>query len=569
MNQSSDFNLVILDLEWNSAYSRRKKGYLNEIIEFGAVRVDEQMRVTDRFSCLVHPQVTKRLNSITTDLTHITDAELENASPFMQAVSRFRRWAGDCVIGTWGSGDILTLIENCRYFAGDGNVPFLHRYADIQAYAAQMLGKTGPEQLGLQSAAEYAGVDSAALDHHRALDDSILSAMVLMQFFTPESFQPYVQVCDEEFYRRITFKTRYITDPDSPLIPEDAFHFTCEKCGAAAKRIGRWSVQGRGIRASFACPDCGYRFHGLVRAKLKYEGVTVNRKATPMPVIEAPRADAKPGEIGNMRLEMPEGVGLLRFPAWETLPGVIHCFSTRLGGVSEKEFAALNLGFTRGDRDENIEENLHRFAKAAGVPMGALTSGKQDHHTVVLRITEREMGAGFWKSAIAESADGLITNLPGIALFVYVADCVPLFFYDPEHRAIGLSHAGWRGTAGGMAKVTVERMQEEFGTDPMKLLAAIGPSIGPEKFEVDTACAEVFIKLPGYESFVRDDGNGKFHVDLWTCNRMFLLESGVLPENITVGGVCTATNSDLVFSHRVTRGKRGSNGAVLMLRSDA
>lgn len=556
-------DLVILDLEWNSVFSRRKKGYINEIIEFGAVRVDDGMHVVDRFSCLVHPQVTKRLNSVTAGLTHITDDALSQGTTFMRAVSRFRRWAGDCVIGTWGSGDILTLIENCRYFAGDGTVPFLERYADIQAYAESMLEKGGPEQLGLTAAAELLGIDPASYDHHRALDDSVLSAAVLEKFYTLESFEPFVQVCDGEFYRRITFKTAYINDPENPLVKPEYLRFTCERCGAEAERSGRWNSLGRTMRASFRCPNCGYRFSAQVRVKLRYEGVTVNRKTAPLPVIEAPR-EAAPGPVGAMELEIENGVGLLRFPAWKSLP-VVHCFSTRLGGVSRNEFAAMNLGFNRGDSDANVTENFSRFAAALGVPMEKITSGRQDHRTVVLRVTEADAGAGIWKEPLAESVDGLVTDVPGLPLLVYAADCVPLYFFDPAHNAIGLSHAGWRGTAAGMAKATVEKMTESFGTDPKDLLAAIGPSIGPERFEVDAPCAEEFLRLPGSGSFVFPQEGGKSLVDLWACNRAFLLAAGVLPEHIALGEVCTSKNSDLVFSHRVTRGRRGSNAALLML----
>lgn len=556
-------DLVILDLEWNSVFSRRKKGYISEIIEFGAVRVDSGLRETDRFSCLVRPQVTKRLSSVTTGLTHITDEALTEAATFMRVVSRFRRWAGDSVIGTWGAGDILTLIENCRYFAGDGRVPFLTRYADIQAYAEQMLGRGGPEQLGLTAAAELAGVDPAPFDHHRALDDSVLSAAVLRKFFTAESFAPYVQVCDEEFYRRITFKTSYITDPNSPLVRPEYLRFTCERCGAEAERAGRWSALGRTMRAGFRCPSCGYRFSAQVRVKQRYEGVTVSRKTVPLPVIEPPR-EAAAGPVGGMELDIADGVGLLRFPAWRALP-VVHAFSTRLGGVSEGEFAAMNLGFNRGDSDERVTENFTRFAGALGVEAQRITAGKQDHHTVVLRVTAQDAGAGLWREPLAESVDGLVTDAPGVPLLVYAADCVPLYFFDPVHRAIGLSHAGWRGTAAGMARVTVEKMAEEFGTDPKDLLAAVGPSIGPERFLVDPPCAAEFLALPGSEAFVFAAGPEKYRVDLWACNRAFLLAAGVLPEHITLGNVCTSQNSDLLFSHRVTRGRRGSNAAVLML----
>ena len=216
--------------------------------------------------------------------------------------------------------------------------------------------------------------------------------------------------------------------------------------------------------------------------------------------------------------------------------------------------------------DENVKENFRLIAQAANIPVENITAGAQDHHTNVRRVTMKNAGTGIWKPKDMESVDGLVTDEPNLPLLIYAADCVPLYFYDPIHHAIGLSHAGWRGTVNGMAKATVEKMQEEFDTRPEDLLAAIGPSIAKECFEVDAPCAEEFLALPDSDKFVTDDGNGKFHVDLWACNRAFLLGAGVLPEHITTGGVCTVCNSDLLFSHRVTRGKRGSNAGFLMLR---
>ena len=479
----------------------------------------------------------------------------------------FKKWAGDCVIATWGTSDILALIENCRYFGGGETVPFLQRYVDLQQYVEKRLDEDGKEQLGLSKAAELLSIDDGALDHHRALDDSVLSAMVLERIYTKDTFRPFIQDCkDPEFYRRITFKTTYICDVNSPLIEKEHLHFTCEKCGGEAKRRGKWTVKNKSLRSIFKCEKCGYEFCGQLRVKQKYEGIIVSRKSIPLPKIEKPRR-AENANIADMRLTIKEnGVGLLTFKAWENIPYLTHCFSTRIGGVSEEEFAAMNLGFNRGDSDENVKENFRLIAQAANIPVENITAGAQDHHTNVRRVTMKNAGTGIWKPKDMESVDGLVTDEPNLPLLIYAADCVPLYFYDPIHHAIGLSHAGWRGTVNGMAKATVEKMQEEFDTRPEDLLAAIGPSIAKECFEVDAPCAEEFLALPDSDKFVTDDGNGKFHVDLWACNRAFLLGAGVLPEHITTGGVCTMCNSDLLFSHRVTRGKRGSNAGFLMLR---
>ncbi len=178
-------NIAILDLEWNAAYSRKLKGYINEIIEFGAVKCGENFQPADTFSCFVRPQVGKRLNSVVAGLTSITQENLTAGIPFMQAVSRFKHWLGYCVVMTWGSGDILTLIENCRYFSGSGQVPFLTRYCDLQRFAQERLGLGTGEQAGLEKVANLLGLDISQMEHHRALDDSLVTLQVLGQVSAP------------------------------------------------------------------------------------------------------------------------------------------------------------------------------------------------------------------------------------------------------------------------------------------------------------------------------------------------------------------------------------------------
>ena len=168
-----DINIAILDLEWNAAYSRRLKGYINEIIEFGAVKCGPDLEHIGTFTCFVRPQVGKHLNPVVADLTSITEEELSSDGiPFMNAVSRFKRWLGGCVLMTWGHSDILALIENCKYFSGSMQVPFLTEYCDLQRYAQEALGLGTSEQTGLEKAAELLGIDLSELSQHRALDDS-------------------------------------------------------------------------------------------------------------------------------------------------------------------------------------------------------------------------------------------------------------------------------------------------------------------------------------------------------------------------------------------------------------
>lgn len=519
----------------------------------------------------MRPQVGKHLNSVVADLTSITEEDLtEEGLLFMNAVGRFRRWLGDCVLMTWGSADILALIENCRYFSGDMRVPFLTKYCDLQRYAQDAMGLTGVGQTGLEKAADLLEIDLSELEQHRALDDSLIALKILQRVRERLDPEAYIQACDREFYRRMTFRTSFIKDIRDPRVRPEHLRFGCPACGGKGVRTGRWGQHNRAFIADFRCRDCGLRFSGRVMIKEKYEGLAVNKKAVPLPVIERPR-EAVGGPTGNMRLDINNGVGVLRFPELEALDFVTHAFSTRIGGVSGKEFAAMNLGYGRGDPEENVEENYRRFAGAAGFRAEGMVCGCQVHKTDIRRVGAGERGIGVWRENDCGSADGLCTDEPGVTLVVFAADCVPVYFIDPRNRAIGLAHAGWRGAAAGMPAVMVRRMAEEFGSEPGELITAIGPSICRDCFEVDEPVAREFLALPESESFVTGpvelpgDGGVKYHVDLWECCRRSLLSAGVREEHITVGGVCTMENSDLLFSHRKTRGHRGSNCAMLAI----
>ncbi len=565
---------MILDLEWNAAYSRRLHGYINEVIEFGAVKCGPGLEKTDTFSCFVKPQVGKRMNPYTAELTNLTVENLSGGLPFMTAVSKFKKWAGDCLLMTWGNSDILTLVENCRYFSGDGHVPFLSRYCDLQRYIQTCLGEESC-QMALSRAAELLELDVSQLEHHRALDDSITALEILRRIRGGPELMPFIQTCDEEFYRRITYKTTYVLDLKDPAVRREDLRFPCPKCGGEARRTARWIQRNKSFRAEFRCSVCGHPFGGRLTVKQKYEGLSVTKKVFPVPIIEQP-GKAGPGPVGGMRLEIAEnGVGVLRFPLFDGA-AVNAAFSTRLGGVSKKEFSAMNLGFGRGDSAEKVAENYRRFCLAAGFEADSLAAGAQEHHVNIRRVSAEQRGVGVWKEKDMEDVDGLCTDDPGVTLVIYCADCVPLYFVDEKRRAVGLAHAGWRGTVAGMAKVMAERMKEEFGSRPEDLLAAIGPSICRDCFEVDEPVAAEFLALPGAERFVSGprkvsyEGGApeiKYNVDLWECNRQFMLEAGLRPEHIALGGVCTMCESRLLFSHRKTRGKRGSNAAFLSLKT--
>ncbi len=263
----------------------------------------------------------------------------------------------------------------------------------------------------------------------------------------------------------------------------------------------------------------------------------------------------------------------LSFPAIEKTGIVTHAFSTRIGGVSKGIWSSMNLSFTRGDDPKDAYENFHRYAVLFGVPDERLVLPYQNHTVNVRVVTGEDGGKGFTRERDYTDVDGLITNVPGLVLTVFAADCVPLLFVDPVHKAIGASHSGWRGTVNRMGKATIEKMKENYGSDPKDIICAIGPSICRNCYEISEDVASEFKKaFPGHEDEILTDdglneaGEHKFHLDLWNANRIVLLDAGVPAGNLSMTDLCTNCNPELLFSHRFTKGQRGNNGAFIMLK---
>ena len=250
------------------------------------------------------------------------------------------------------------------------------------------------------------------------------------------------------------------------------------------------------------------------------------------------------------------------------LDPVPHCFSTRYGGVSEGHLSSLNLGIHRGDRRENVLENYRILGNAVGFRPEQTVFTHQTHTANVVRVGKADRTHGLY-SEVTEERDGLITNEPGVALTVFSADCTPILLYDPVRNAVGAVHAGWRGTAAGIARNCVLAMAREFGTRPKDLRAAIGPCIGPCCFETDRDVPDAMLLALGEDArtAIRDDGNGKFHVDLKLLNALWLQRAGV--EQIDICPACTACEPERFWSHRRVGTDRGSLAAIIMLKEDA
>ena len=259
----------------------------------------------------------------------------------------------------------------------------------------------------------------------------------------------------------------------------------------------------------------------------------------------------------------------LEYPLFQKTGIVKSAFSTRLGGVCEGFYSSLNLSFDRGDDPARVLENFKRIGASMGVAVEDMVLSKQTHTTNVRVVTEEDKGKGVIRERDYTDVDGVITNVPGICLVTSYADCVPLYFVDPVKKAIGLSHSGWRGTVGKIGKNTVQLMQENFGSKPEDLLAAVGPSVCMDCYEVSEDVIgqfkEAFESKYWQELFYKKE-NGKYQLNLWKANELIFLESGILPEHMAITNVCTHCNSKILYSHRTMGNNRGNLCAFLALK---
>ena len=272
------------------------------------------------------------------------------------------------------------------------------------------------------------------------------------------------------------------------------------------------------------------------------------------------------GNMEGMRQREKRGVPYLVFPALEEIPGILHGFSTRLGGVSQDYLFSMNLSFSREKNRENVLENFKRIGEALGFEPEQLVLSDQTHTTNVREVTGKDKGKGILKERDYENVDGLVTNEPGVVLATFYADCVPLFFVDPVKKAVGLSHSGWRGTVNKMGLVTVRKMQQLYHCDPKDIIAAIGPSICQDCYEVSEDVIQQFQKnfdQTLQEQLYYKKENGKYQLNLWRANELVMMEAGILPEHISVTDLCTCCNAEWLYSHRASKGKRGNLGAFL------
>ena len=262
-------------------------------------------------------------------------------------------------------------------------------------------------------------------------------------------------------------------------------------------------------------------------------------------------------------------VPVIRYNIFKDYPDIVSGFSTRIGGVSKEHLASMNLSFSRGDIRENVMTNHKRFSLAVGYDYTKLVFSDQVHDVKIHKVTKDDIGKGIIRESDIVGIDGLVTDVPGIPLITFYADCVPLYFYDPVMKVVALVHSGWKGTVGHIGSVMVEYMGKEYGSKPGDIVCAIGPSICMDCYEVSEDVAEAFKEAYSKEQFdsmIYNKGNGKYQLNLHEACYYNFVNAGVKEENIALPDLCTCCNSNILFSHRASKGMRGNLGAVIMIK---
>ena len=276
-------NYIILDLEWDSAYSVKHARFLNQILQIGAVKLNEDFTVADRFEVTVRSSFSKRVTGRFAALTGITTEKMRSGMPFDLAVKQYNDWCGDDTITmTWSDSDLYAIMENEEYLLTDGLRIKIGKYLDLQRFfqgEMRIKGIDMTNQISLAHAAEMAGISTENYDLHTAGDDSLVCACLLKKCYNRERFEALIRdTSNPEFYKRLKFKPYAISDIKDSLIDRKQLEFRCDKCGGKSKRITPFKYRNRWFSADFLCKECANKFNGRVSFKKTYDNVIVRRK---------------------------------------------------------------------------------------------------------------------------------------------------------------------------------------------------------------------------------------------------------------------------------------------------
>ncbi len=275
---------VIMDLEWNNSYNKKLKSFFNEIIEIGAVMIDEELDVVDTFSVLVKSQLSNKLSGRVKNLTHISNEDMYGGVSINKAVSDFSKWVAgkDCLFMSWGNGDLRVMIDNLKFFCDIDGIPFITKYMDLQKYCQLQLKLTNAQQIGLSAAATLFGIDVSEYSTHRALDDSLLSWRCLKKAYNKENITDYISECDENFFKRLLFKAKYITNIHDERLDRSKMVCFCDICHKRMRKVSDWKNVNQSFRALFYCKNCEAHTMFAIRFKEYFDHIDIKTKKTPV-----------------------------------------------------------------------------------------------------------------------------------------------------------------------------------------------------------------------------------------------------------------------------------------------
>lgn len=275
-------NYIILDLEWDSAYCHKKNGFVNQIIQIGAVKLDNEFNLIDRIEILVKSCISKKVTRRFTTLTGITTDDMRSGISLKEATEKYNKWVGeDTVTMTWSNSDLYVIVENAKLFA-DGLLPKMEKYADLQKYVQSFIKRDDEapkNQISLSDAAEHFGVSVADFDLHTAADDSQIASKLLKLTYNEEKFKEYVRDAESpEFFERLAFKNYYLSNINDKNINPADLDFYCDKCGTKTERIKKWSYRNHWFTSEFLCLGCSDKFIGRIMFKKTYSSLKVNKR---------------------------------------------------------------------------------------------------------------------------------------------------------------------------------------------------------------------------------------------------------------------------------------------------
>ncbi len=267
---------IILDLEWNTAFDRARKEYVNEIIEFGAVKLDEELTQLDTFSSFVKPVIEKKLTSRVKKLTHITNEDVMNAERYLPVTDRFIDWVGEdpeTVFMSWGDMDIRALISNNSFAFRDFHIPYIRQYVDLQGCFMKQKSLPKSHQISLADAASMVSLDPESYTLHRALDDSVLASDCLRAIYSEVDLDDFIVDMDEDYYQQLLFKPYVIKEMTDPGVDKAMLDCSCILCGRHADLVADWKFSGSSFHAIYRCEPCQQKYRVNVQFKRQYNQV--------------------------------------------------------------------------------------------------------------------------------------------------------------------------------------------------------------------------------------------------------------------------------------------------------